>query len=133
MILLDTHIWIWHLADRRSLSGEARETIDRIVHKNRPRSILVSAISVWELYMLIKKNRLVLTVPPASFITNTRRDPVMGIVPVDDTIARRSAELPDLHADPADRMILATAQELGLTIISRDARFPEYDVAPVVW
>ena len=47
----------------------------------------------------------------------------MLVVPVDDSIARRTVELPDIHADPADRMILATAAELGCPIVSRDRRF----------
>ena len=133
MILLDTHAWLWHLAERGSLSDAAREAIDRREREQRRRAILISAISVWELFMLVKKGRLVLSVPPASFVTATRRDPVMGIVPVDEAVARRSVELPDYHADPADRIILATAAELGLSVVTRDARFRRYEAAPVVW
>ncbi len=83
--------------------------------------------------MLVKKGRLELTVPPASFVTATNRDPRFQVLPVDERIARRSVELPDIHADPADRMILATAAELGAQVVSKDGRFAEYGLVPVVW
>ncbi len=136
MILLDTHAWIWHLADRSALSQPAQKAIDReyeIERTGRGPTIAVSAISVWELFLLTKKGRLKLSVPPAAFVTNTHRDTAMTIIPIDATIVRRSVELPDLHMDPADRIILATAAEMGWSVISRDGRFSEYAVAPVVW
>jgi PIN domain nuclease of toxin-antitoxin system len=133
MILLDTHAWIWHLADRSLLSETARSEIDRVSESRRTETIHVSAISVWELFMLVKKGRLVLSVPPAAFVTRTRQDPKMSIVTVDDAIGRRSVELPDHHADPTDRIILATAVERGLSIVTRDSMFRTYTVAPVVW
>ena len=48
-------------------------------------------------------------------------------------IARRSVELPEIHSDPADRMILATAAELGTAVVSRDGRLAQYKVARIVW
>lgn len=136
MILLDTHTWIWHLAERISLSEAAREGIDNEYHlyqTGQNGRVAVSAISVWELFTLVKKGRLELSVPPAAFVTNTRRDPVMTIVPIDESIARRSVELPDIHQDPADRLILATATEMGWPVVSRDKRFPEYGAVSVIW
>lgn len=130
MILLDTHAWIWHLAAPEELSKAARTAVE-----NAPghRQLLISAISIWELFMLVKKGRLELTLPPASFVTATNRDPRFRVIPVDERIARRSVELPDIHADPADRMILATAAELGARVVSKDGRFAEYGLVPVVW
>ena len=103
----------------------ARETEDS--------SLLLSPISVWELFMLVKKGRLELSVEPAAFLTITHRDPRFSIVPVDEVIARRSVELPDIHGDPADRMILATAVELGVPVVSRDSRLAGYGAARVIW
>ena len=136
MILLDTHAWIWHLADRSSLSKSARAAIDagyRSYRTGNGGTVAISAISIWELFTLVKKGRLDLNVPPASFLTNTRRDSAMKIVPVDEDIARRSVELPDIHQDPADRFILATAVEMGWPVISRDTQFSGYDAATVIW
>jgi prevent-host-death family protein len=49
--------------------------------------------------------------------------------PIEETICRRSVEFPDIHTDPADRMILATAVELGCAVVSEDPRFRAYEVA----
>jgi PIN domain nuclease of toxin-antitoxin system len=130
VILLDTHAWIWLLTLPEELSTAARKAVE-----NAPghRQLVISAISVWELFMLVKKGRLELTVPPAAFLTSTNRDPRFQVIPIDERIARRSVELPDIHADPADRMILATAAELGAPVVSKDARFASYNLVPVVW
>lgn len=132
MILLDTHVWIWLLGDGRRLSATARKEIDKHTEARRPSTVCISAISVWELFMLVKKGRLVLSVPPAAYVSQTRKDPVMEIIPVDDAIARRSVELPDHHADPADRIILATAAEHGLPIVTQDGLFESYGVAEII-
>lgn len=130
MIVLDTHAWIWLLSDPSQLSKKALETVDD--HEGAGQ-ILISAMSVWELFFLVKKRRLALTVPPAAFLTATHGNRQMKIATVDDTIARRSVELPDIHSDPADRLILSTAAELGCPIVSRDQRLSEYDLVPIIW
>lgn len=130
MILLDTHAWIWHIGQRASLSEAARRRIDQ---EETAESLLISAISVWELFLLVKRGRLDLSVRPATYLTVTHRDPLFHIVPVDETVARRSVELADIHADPADRMILATAVELGVPVVSKDSRFHDYQAAEVIW
>ena len=131
MILLDTHAWIWHLAERSELSEAARAAIDR---ERAPGSIMVSAISVWELFMLTKTGRLRLSTSPRAFVASTELDPTLRIVPVDAQIGRASVELPDYHADPADRMIIATASELGCGIVSKDGRFADYQaIVQMIW
>lgn len=130
MILLDTHAWIWLLADSSMLSSSAEEAI---ANETGESSLLLSSISVWELFLLVKKGRLQLSVEPAAFLTITHRDRRFAIVSVDEVIARHSVELPEIHADPADRMILATAVELGTAVVSRDSRLADYRVATVIW
>lgn len=90
-------------------------------------------MSVWELYTLVKRGRLMLSVAPAAFLTATYRDRRFSFVTVDERIARTSVELPDLHRDPADRIILATAAEIGTGLVSKDQRLEEYGVCEVVW
>lgn len=115
MTLLDTHAWIWFLADSSRLSTEAEEAM---VRENEDSSLLLSSISVWELFMLVKKGRLELSVETAAFLTISHRDPRFSIVPVDEVIARGGVELPDIHGDPA---------------VSRDSRPAEYGAARVIW
>jgi PIN domain nuclease of toxin-antitoxin system len=97
------------------------------------KAIRVSSISVWELLVLIKKGRLELAVPPRVFLRNAERISYIDYVPVDNQIARGSVELPDLHADAADRIVVATALTLGCPLVSRDAKLGEYPGVERVW
>ena len=130
MILLDTHAWIWHLSDPSRLSAAAR---DAIADARRDRAVHVSSISVWELFMLTKKGRLHLAIAPEAFLHRAERLSYVRFAAVDHGVARRSVQLPDIHGDPADRLILATAQQLGCPVVSKDRRFPAYPDAEVIW
>ena len=105
MLLLDTNalVWFWH-GDAR-LGPGAREAIEDAW---RAGEACASAISFWEVAMLHQKGRLELPADPSEW-----RRPILdrGLValPVDDVIATRAGLLTDLHGDPADRLILATA------------------------
>ena len=70
MTLLDTHAWIWHLTAPQELSVPARTAIERA---RAERAALVSAISVWELFMLVKKGRLELTITPHALLRRAER------------------------------------------------------------
>jgi PIN domain nuclease of toxin-antitoxin system len=110
------------------------EVARTVVEEERiARGIRVSAISVWELCMLVKKGRLVLTVSPATFLRHAERLSYLDYLPVDNQIARASVGLPDVHADPADRLIVATALALSCPIVSRDGRLAVYPGVQVVW
>jgi PIN domain nuclease of toxin-antitoxin system len=128
LIVLDTHAWIWLLAEPARIGHAAREVID---DETGSGARILPVISVWELFMLVKKGRLELAVDPAQFVSVTEHDRRFRIHPLSPEIARRSVELPEIHADPADRMIIATALELGCPVITRDARFADYSVKTV--
>jgi hypothetical protein len=59
--------------------------------------------------------------------------PAWGLKPVDTGIAVRSVELPDLHPDPADRLIVASAERLGATLVTKDERLRAYPGLATVW
>lgn len=119
-LLLDTHALLWALADDERLSAPARGAL--IDGHNR---VLVSAVSGWEI--TIKKGLGKLRAPddlPEQLVA--RR-----FAPLDVTFAHGLAvgELPDHHADPFDRLLIAQARTEGLTLVTRDERIPRYDVA----
>ena len=130
MILLDTRAWIWLLAAPEQLSPRALSAIET---QSGPGTVVISAISVWELVMLVKKGRITLESQPSAFVSATHRDSRFRIEPVDEVVCRRSVELPDLHSDPADRIILVTASELGCPLVSKDRRLKDYDLVSVIW
>jgi len=131
MILLDTHAWIWYLSNPELLSDRAREAVDAA---KKDGGIHVSCISTWELFLLVKKGRLVLTQDETAWVHRAEGLSFLKFVPVDNEIARLSVQLPPpLHDDPVDRIIAATARALGLTLITKDERLLNYSHIASLW
>lgn len=122
MIVLDTHIWIGYVDDPSQLPKTARDAIG-----SGREPVGISSISVWEVFMLERRGRLELRIPARLWVEKCERLALFHFVPVDNTIARLSVELPEpLHADPADRIIIATALSLGATIVTKDWKILAY-------
>ena len=122
MIVLDTHIWIGYVDDPSQLPKTALDAI-----RSGPEPVGISSISVWEVFMLERRGRLELRIPARLWMEKCERLALFHFVPVDNTIARLSVELPEpLHADPADRIIIATALSLGATLVTKDRKILAY-------
>ncbi len=131
LIILDTHTWIWYINDPCLLSKQACDQIEDELDKD---SILVSSISVWELFMLEKSGRLKLTLSAHTWVQKCENLSIFRFVPVDNEIARISVQLNgDLHKDTADRIILATALKEGAILITKDNRLQSYPYVETVW
>ena len=107
MILLDTHVVLWLRLGERLLGTETQTLIDEAW---RADDLCVSAISFWELELLKRKQRIRF---PDDVGAWRRELLAQGVteIPVDGVIGIRAAGLQDFHADPADRVIVATALE----------------------
>ncbi len=116
MILLDTHVLVRYLMGDTKLGRRALAAIDKALPVDE---LFVSAISFWEVAMLVQKRRLELDTTVAALRALSLRHGVQEEV-VDGEIAVSSAELPRSHADPADRMLVATAILRGLTLVTAD-------------
>ncbi|HTG20796.1 MAG TPA: type II toxin-antitoxin system VapC family toxin [Reyranella sp.] len=117
-VVLDTNALIWLLKGSDRLGRRAARRIDDALRSTR---VLISASSFWEVAVLVAKNRLALDQP----IDRWRVDALqLGIeeVPIDGELAIASVGLTDLHADPADRFIMATAIRTSATLVTSDAR-----------
>ena len=117
MILLDTHVLIWQEQGDVRLGRQTRRVIERALQEDRA---AVSAISFWEVGMRVQKGRLDLLFDLGAW----RRDLLdRGLIeiPVDGGIAARAGLLPDMHGDPADRIIVATALE-GHQLVTADVK-----------
>ena len=130
MILLDTHVWIWWLAEPARLSSTAALAIDAAV---RADAVHISAMSAWELAMLVARGRLVLDRPAARFVADTEALPFVHFIDVDPRIAVASVELTLPHPDPADRLIVATALALDAPLVTKDERIRGWGGVPTVW
>ena len=131
LIILDTHTWIWYINDPGLLSKQACAQIEDELDKN---PILVSSISVWEIFMLEKSGRLKFTLPAQAWVKKCENLSLFRFVPVDNEIARIAVELDGhLHRDPADRVILATALREGAALITKDSRLHHFADIETVW
>ena len=129
MILLDTHVWIWWAAETpRRLSARARRAI------SESPSIAVSAISPWEVAMLVAKGRLELDRDVLVWIRQALALPRVTLVPLTPEIAVRSTRLgAGFPGDPADRILVATARELGASLATKDAILRNAEGVRTVW
>jgi len=132
MIVLDTHAWVWWLADPAKLTTRARRAIDRAARGGD--GVVVSSISVWEVAMLVARGRLALTVDVAEWLQRAEAVPGVRFVPVDNAIALRAVRLPGFpHPDPADRMIVSTALGGGASLVTADRRLRAYKPLKTLW
>jgi PIN domain nuclease of toxin-antitoxin system len=118
-LVLDTHVWIWAVDGMTATLGA--RAVSAIEEAARASTLAVSAISVWELAMLVKRQRLTLATAVSTWIEASLRPPGARIIPVGAAIALDSTQLPDFdhHKDPADRIIVATARRHG-TLLTFD-------------
>ncbi len=131
MIVLDTHVWIWWLSNKEKLSKYAMRSIEQAVAES---SLVLSSISTWEIAMLVEKKRLELSINVRDWIRKTEGLSFVQFVPMDNTILLRSVELPgEFHADPADRMIVATALTMGLPVVTKDRKIQSYRHVETIW
>ncbi|HME69951.1 MAG TPA: type II toxin-antitoxin system VapC family toxin [Myxococcota bacterium] len=128
MIVLDTATWIWRASDPKRLTTSARRAIDEAERA------LVSAISVWEVAMLVAKRRIQLDRPVEQWVNIALALPGIQLAPLEPAIAVRSTKLPgEFYPDPADRIIVATALENAARIITPDERIRSYPHIQSTW
>ena len=116
MIVLDTHVLVWLDAGTAELGEETARLIDREFAMD---GVAVSAISFWEIAMLIAKGRVVIAKPLIRWCEELLAAGLREI-PVDGRLGIEAAELLDFHGDPADRIIVATALTLGCRLVTAD-------------
>jgi len=126
-VLLDTHCWLWWIADPDRISAEARARI-----ADPHTTILFSAASSWEIAIKCATGRLALPEPPEDFvIPRLARDGFLPLA-VRHVHALRVAGLPPHHRDPFDRLLIAQAQVERVPIVTADHQFAAYDVE-LIW
>lgn len=118
-VLLDSQVLVWWMGQPDKMSRESLQII------TDPRNtVYVSAVSVWELGIKAAKGNLTI---PKEFVQQLMDD---GFATLDVTMrhAQASADLPMIHSDPFDRMIIAQARCDDLVLISSDRHFRRYNV-----
>jgi PIN domain nuclease of toxin-antitoxin system len=131
MVVLDTHAWLWWLHDPRRLSRRARARVER---ESRSGSLIVSAISVWEVAVKSALGKLTLPLDVEAWFQAARTYPRTSIEALEPLDAIASTRLPgSLHRDPADRIIVALARRHGVPLVTGDSRIRAYPHVETIW
>lgn len=128
MILLDTCALLWLAIDPDRLSAAARRGMAAAGE-----FVYVSAISAWEISWKHRCRKLRLKLAPEAWWPRALEQHALKELPISAAIALRSASLPSLHRDPADRFLIATAQEHNLTLLTPDMAIQQYPQLKALW
>lgn len=127
MLLLDTCALIW-LINRTPITSQALDEIERAARQGM---LLVSTVSAWEIGLLSRRTGrtggLQFMPDPKTWFTRALTAPGLKLAELGPDIAIDASHLPgELHSDPADRLIIATARHLGAAIVTRDRKILDY-------
>lgn len=125
-LLLDTHVFLWLLAEPERL-GEHLRTVE-----DPSNDLLLSAASSWEIAIKVRLGRLTLPGDPRSYVPDRMRAVGAEPLAVEHVHALAVADLPLLHRDPFDRLLVAQARHLGLAVVTADVDIARYDVEAIV-
>jgi PIN domain nuclease of toxin-antitoxin system len=116
--VLDTHAWVEWMLGSSELTTAEHAALDGLPADRRP---YLSAISLWEVAMLVDLKRLSLDMPLADWLASAAHPRTVRLIPVSPAIAAGTALLPaTFHRDPADRLIVTTCRELETPLLTRD-------------
>jgi PIN domain nuclease of toxin-antitoxin system len=129
-LLLDTHAWVWWATRPDRLSRTQRAAIERALRR-AGEPLLVSIISCWEVALLCQHRRIRFTIPLETWLDQATTVPGLQVVPLSLSIIVSACRLAGLR-DPADMLIVATAQHRGAQLVTSDTRLEKADVVSVV-
>lgn len=124
--LLDTHVWLWMLTD----PGRLGDVLDLV--SDTRNELLLSAATTWEIVIKHGLGRLDLPEPPAAYVPDRIRSTQVIPLPIEHSHTLEVAQLPPLHRDPFDRLLVAQARVLGVPVVTADERLAAYDVESIL-
>ena len=126
-ILIDTHCWLWWIAEPSKLQDSACRQIT-----DRNNTIFLSAASSWEIAIKYSIGKLELPEPPERFVPKRLARDAISSLAIEHIHALHVAHLPYHHRDPFDRLIISQAQIERIPIMTVDVQFEPYDVK-LIW
>ena len=125
--LLDTHTFLWWNKDDPQMSSTAREFIS-----DGANEVYLSAASAWEIAIKCTRGRLVLPETPDKYVANRLSLHRFLPLPIQLSHALHVFNLPDIHRDPFDRLLVAQSQLEGFPILTGDLEVTRYEV-DIIW
>lgn len=123
-ILLDTHIFLWYVNGDKRLSNTWRDRIRSLENE-----VYLSVVSIWETMIKYQLGKLSLPQPPAIYLPTQRTQHQILSLALDEPSVTYLAQLPPLHRDPFDRILICQANVHGLSIMTDDNIVRKYPVA----
>lgn len=122
-ILLDTHVLYWLMNDEKALSKSFKKSFETI---SETQKVLVSTLSIWELGMLEQKEKIEFGIDLLDWVNTSLEIPGIELCPLTPRIAVQSSRLPwEIHGDPVDRILIATAMEENAVLVTCDKKILE--------
>ena len=121
--LIDTHVLLWAVYDSQQLSVHAREILNN-------EQCCISIASLWEIGIKTNIGKLKMEQSVQELAQFCLRNG-MGIIEIKPVYCDTLMQLPFIHNDPFDRIIIATAKAEKYTILTRDGIIPKYDIETI--
>jgi PIN domain nuclease of toxin-antitoxin system len=116
-LLLDTHIWVWSVAESHRLSARVAKALT-----SPENELWLSPVSIWEVLLLRRKGRLKVAEGFSTWMARAMTAAPLREAPITFEVAQAVESIEFPHGDPADHFLAATAKVLGLTLVTADAQ-----------
>jgi PIN domain nuclease of toxin-antitoxin system len=122
-LLLDTHVFLWWVADDERLPASTRRLIG-----TGSNEAFVSSVSAWEIVLNASRGRIELPDPPERFVPRQLRENAFEPLPLTMSHALATSRLPEIHGDPFDRLLVAQAVVEDFALVTADEQIAKYPV-----
>jgi PIN domain nuclease of toxin-antitoxin system len=123
-LLLDTHVFLWLITNDARLPAKFRDALS-----DANNGVFLSVASVWESVIKFQAGKLPLPESPETYLPRQREKHDIATLAIDEASISQLAQLPLLHRDPFDRIIIAQALQQGMTLVTVDEHVLAYPVA----
>ena len=120
-LLLDTHIFLWFINQDNHLSDNFQQAI-----QNPANEIFLSVVSIWECEIKYQLGKLPLPQSPAIYLPQQRTKHFIKSLVVDEASIAQLINLPLLHRDPFDRLLICQALQHNLIMLTEDKAILNY-------
>jgi PIN domain nuclease of toxin-antitoxin system len=122
-LLLDTHIFLWYITADLRLPKDFRDAI-----REPKNEVFLSVASLWEAIIKYNLGKLPLPQPPEIYIPTERRRHQIKSLSMHENAVKELINLPNLHRDPFDRILICQTLANNLTLVTVDAQILQYNV-----
>ncbi len=124
--LLDTHAFLWAIAEEDKLSRRAQQVF------TGPNQLWLSVASVWEILIKVRAGKLPLPEPAGPYVVRKLAENRIDVLPINLDHVLRIEAMPVHHRDPFDRILIAQSQEEKLPLVTADPVFERYHIQ-LIW